>query len=160
MKVRPSSHIDNIPRKVINAPSSGQTLPMDLLDVFSPLKRKDGETDSGGERKEKRLKESTAKLEKSTREGSKRFSAVINVDGKKEKFVNNSTRRDDIRVKDREMDRETMKALTQKGYFLHTNETKKKLNPKQQSPLHLLGHLAKTTFLPKNQMSKVLVNRY
>jgi len=90
----------------------GQTLPADFLDVFSPLKR-----NNSGERKEKRLKESTNKFDKSTGDASKRFSTVIIHDGKKEKPFNHSTRRDEIRTKEHDMDEEAMKALTQRGNF-------------------------------------------
>ena len=87
----------------------------DVLDIFSPLKRKESEIEIAGERKEKRLKEATTNLDKSTRDVNKRFSTVINADGKKEKSINHSTKRDDIRMKEREMEKESMKALTQKG---------------------------------------------
>jgi hypothetical protein len=87
----------------------------DVLDIFSPLKRKESEIEIAGERKEKRLKESMTNLAKSTRDVNKRFSTVINADGKKEKSTNHSTKRDDIRIKEREMEKESMKALTQKG---------------------------------------------
>jgi hypothetical protein len=87
----------------------GQTLPADFLDVFSPLKRNNSDPEFNGERKEKRLKESTTKFDKSTRDAGKRFSTIISHEGKKEKPFNHSTRRDEIRTKEHE--------LTQKGNF-------------------------------------------
>lgn len=95
----------------------GQTLPADFLDVFSPLKRNNIDPEPSGERKEKRLKESTTKFDKSTRGASKRFSTVIIHDDKKENPYNHSTRRDEIRTKEHEMDEEAMKLLTPKGNF-------------------------------------------
>ena len=81
----------------------------DVLDVFSPLKRKGSESD-GSERKEKRFKESTNNPEKSRQ--SKPFSSIEDIDGKNTKTANRSTRRDDkIRSREREMEQEAAKAL-------------------------------------------------
>jgi hypothetical protein len=92
---------------------SDRELPADMLDVFSPLKRKDFESDNA-ERKEKRMKESSNAFDKSTR-ANKRFSTVIDsnekTDKTKEKHLNRS-KRDDIRIKEREMDKEALKALS------------------------------------------------
>lgn len=81
----------------------------DVLDVFSPLKRKGSESDCS-ERKEKRFKESTNNPEKSRQ--SKPFSSIDDIDGKNTKATNRSTRRDDkIRSREREMEQEAAKAL-------------------------------------------------
>lgn len=92
---------------------SDRELPADMLDVFSPLKRKDFGSDND-ERKEKRMKESSNAFDKSTR-ANKRFSTVIDsnekADKTKEKHLTRS-KRDDIRIKEREMDKEALKALS------------------------------------------------
>ena len=96
----------DIPRTVSrNSDHSGG----DVLDVFSPLKRKGSDSESG-ERKEKRLKESTTNPEKSR--STKPFSPVQDIDGKDNKIASRSIRRDDkIRSKEREMEQEAAKAL-------------------------------------------------
>ena len=78
--------------------------------MFSPLKRK-VDSDDPVERKEKRLKESITNLGKST---NKPFSGVVNADGKKGKSIRQSTRHDELRTKEREMEKETGKALLAK----------------------------------------------
>jgi hypothetical protein len=97
--------------------SSNRELPADVLDVFSPLKRKDLDSENT-ERKEKRMKESSNGLDKSTRGTTKRFSTVIDSNEKndktKEKLLSRS-KRDDIRSKEREMDKEAVKALSTKS---------------------------------------------
>ena len=81
-----------------------------VMDVFSPLKRKEVDPDiDTGERKEKRMKESISTLSKSTH---KRISAAI-VDIAKPKSSN--THRDEIRSKERQMEKDSMKALTLKS---------------------------------------------
>jgi hypothetical protein len=103
-----------------SASSDKNSLPADMLDVFSPLKRKVDSTDDV-ERNEKRLKETTNKLEKSTRGVSKRFSAVVDPDGKKERVLRPKPV-DAMRVKERAMEKEAIKALTSKnasGISLH-----------------------------------------
>jgi hypothetical protein len=82
----------------------------DVLDVFSPLKRKGSGSDSG-ERKEKRFKESTSNPEKPRT--AKPFSSVHDIDGKDLKIAGRSIRRDDkIRSKEREMEQEAAIALS------------------------------------------------
>jgi hypothetical protein len=93
--------------------STENILPEDVLDVFSPLKRKEIDSADDSERKEKRLKESTNKLEKSTRGVSKRFSTLVDTDRKKDDGIR-VTRRDEMRLKERDMEKEAMKALTSK----------------------------------------------
>lgn len=87
---------------------------IDNLDVFSPLKRKGGsDVETAAERKEKRLKESIASLTQST--STKRFSGVIDLDRKKDKSPVNTIKRDDLRVKERDMEKDAAQALSHKG---------------------------------------------
>lgn len=81
----------------------------DVLDVFSPLKRKNSESDCT-ERKEKRLKGSTDNPEKARQ--SKPFSSVEDIDGKGTKAASRSTLREDkTRSRELEMEQEAAKAL-------------------------------------------------
>ena len=111
--MRPSSRTENVART--ESLSLGPSVPNDVLDIFSPLKRKENEPETSGERKEKRLKDSANNLNKSIKDVSNRFSTVVNAQGKKDKLLNHSTKREDMRLKEREMEKEAMKALTQKG---------------------------------------------
>jgi hypothetical protein len=116
-KTRPTSKIVDVPRLEPKEKGySNRELPADVLDVFSPLKRKDVDSENT-ERKEKRMKESNG-LDKSTRGGTKRFSTVIDSNEKndktREKLLSRS-KRDDIRSKEREMDKEAVKALSTKS---------------------------------------------
>jgi hypothetical protein len=95
-----------------------------MLDVFSPLKRKEVDsTDDAGERKEKRVKETTSKLEKSTRGVGKRFSTATDPDGKKGRTLRPRPA-DAMRVKEREMEKEAIKALGSKlgGYSISLDD--------------------------------------
>jgi hypothetical protein len=129
-KTRPTSKVVDVPRiELKEKGSSNRELPADVLDVFSPLKRKDVDSENT-ERKEKRMKESSNGLDKSTRGGTKRFSTVIDSNEKndktKEKLLSRS-KRDDIRSKEREMDKEAVKALSTKSSSTtpieHTNNS-------------------------------------
>jgi hypothetical protein len=112
-KNRPLSQIMDNAMNVGDLLAPGQTI--DNLDVFSPLKRKDeGDVETAAERKEKRLKESIANLTRST--STKRFSTVIDTDHKKEKSPVNTVKSDDLRLKEREMEKDTAKALSHKGF--------------------------------------------
>jgi hypothetical protein len=82
-----------------------------VLDVFSPLKRKEGDSENPVEAKERRPRDSTLVIEKKS---PKRFSTVIDPDGKKMK-PDQSTKRESIRSKELEMDLEAAMALTSKG---------------------------------------------
>ena len=115
MKARPSSRGKEVVLgQEEKKGSSDRELPVDMLDVFSPLKRKDVGSDNA-DRKEKRMKESSNGLDKSTRGNNKRFSTVIDtnekIDKTKEKQLKRS-KRDDMRSKEREMDKEALKALS------------------------------------------------
>jgi hypothetical protein len=129
-KTRPTSKIVDVPRLEPKEKGySNRELPADVLDVFSPLKRKDVDSENT-ERKEKRMKESSNGLDKSTRGATKRFSTVIDSNEKndktKEKLLSRS-KRDDIRSKEREMDKEAVKALSIKSSSTtpleHTNNS-------------------------------------
>jgi hypothetical protein len=84
-----------------------------VLDVFSPVKRKESDTENSVEAKQKRPRDATLIVEKKS---PKRFSTVIDADGKKVK-PDQSKNRETIRSKELEMDLEAAKALTSKGMF-------------------------------------------
>lgn len=84
-----------------------------VLDVFSPIKRKESDSENAAETKQKRPKDSTLTIGKRS---PKRFSTVIDPDGKKTK-PDQSTKRENIRTKELKMDLEAAKALTSKGIF-------------------------------------------
>jgi len=109
---RPASQILNNASGVGALLAPGQTI--DNLDVFSPLKRQDGgDIETAAERKDKRLKESIANLTRST--STKRFSGVVDTDGRKDKSPVSTVKRDGLRAREREMEREAAQALSKKG---------------------------------------------
>jgi len=115
---RPASQIVDNASSIGALLAPGQTI--DNLDIFSPLKRKDAtDIETAAERKDKRLKESIANLTRST--STKRFSGVIETDARKDKSPVNTVKRDGLRVKEREMEKEAAQALSQRGTISHSS---------------------------------------
>lgn len=97
----------------MDSKSSSRTDSDDILDVFSPLKRKDVESDDPFERKI-RLREAAVSLGKQTKK------SVADADGRLQKSTNGPTRHAELRIKEREMEAEAAKALLAKKESLGT----------------------------------------
>lgn len=112
-KTRPQSTENALQKTYRESMFMKDDITTNVLDVFSPIKRKESDGENAVETKQKRPKDSALTIGKRS---PKRFSTVIDPDGKKTK-PDQSTKRENIRTKELEMDLEAAKALTSKGIF-------------------------------------------